>query len=175
MKAAPVAPTVFAVGTALAVTGLAKVWATVGDARMLGIVDPILGMPWKQLLAGVGVLEIIVATICFFGRSQQLGLALTAWLSTNFLVYRIGLWWIGWKQPCGCLGNLTQALNITPHTADTIAKCLLGFLIIASYGALLALWRTRKNQELESLKSRAGDDNQTPALVGALGCDVEKS
>ena len=29
---------------------------------------------------------------------------------TNFLIYRLGLWSIGWHRPCGCLGSLTGFL-----------------------------------------------------------------
>jgi len=56
-------------------------------------------------------------------------------LATNFVVYRVGLWWIGWHRPCGCLGNLTDLLGISPHTADTIMKLVLAYLLA---GTLLA-------------------------------------
>jgi hypothetical protein len=98
-------------GVMLATTCLAKVWAAVGDARMLGVVDPILGMPWKQLLAGVGVLEIIVATICFFGRSQQLGLSLLPWRSGS--------------SPSSA-SSLTGCAARSMH--DRANGCVLGFL-----------------------------------------------
>ena len=89
-------------------------------------------------------MEIVVATLCFLGRSRGLALALVAYLSTNFLFYRVGLWWIGWKQPCGCMGSLTDALHIKAQTADHIALVLLLYMLAASCGVLFVeWWRTR--------------------------------
>jgi len=86
------------------------------------------------------------ATLCFFGRSREVAVASVACLSTNFLIYRTGLWWIGWKQPCGCMGSLTDALHIKAQTADHIALGLLLYMLAASCGVLFVeWWRTRSN------------------------------
>ena len=52
--------------------------------------------------------ELAIAAVCLFIKFLLLTTRLLVWLSTNFLVYRIGLWWMGWKEPCGCLGNSTR-------------------------------------------------------------------
>jgi hypothetical protein len=44
---------------------------------------------------------------------------------------------------CPCLGNLTDALHITPQTADTAMKIILTYLLIGSYASLFWLWRQR--------------------------------
>jgi hypothetical protein len=90
------------------------------------------------------VAEIVIAAICFFSKWQTLALGLVAWMSTNFLVYRLGLWWMNWKKPCSCLGNLTDALHISPQTADNIMKVLLAYLLIGSYGLLIWQWQKRR-------------------------------
>ena len=51
--------------------------------------------------------------------------------------YRIGLWWIGWQKPCSCLGNLTDALHISPQVADNVMKGLLAFMLIGSVSLLI--------------------------------------
>ena len=71
-------------------------------------------------------------------------MGLVVWLATSFLVYRIGLVWVGYKKPCPCLGNLTDALHIPPQTADTAMKIILAYLLIGSYATLFWLWRQRK-------------------------------
>jgi len=50
---------------------------------------------------------------------------------------------MGWHRPCGCLGNLTDLdlLGISPHTADTIMKLVLAYLLVGSYWLL---WRSRR-------------------------------
>jgi hypothetical protein len=128
----------------LAVTGIAKVWSALGNVKLLTVVDPIVGIPFKHLMLGVGVVELVIAGICLFSNRHALSVMLVAWLSTNFLVYRVGLWWMGWKKPCGCLGNLTDALGITPQTADRISMVLLAYLLIGSGLVLLWQWRQRR-------------------------------
>jgi hypothetical protein len=130
----------------LLVTGLAKVGSAFGNSKFLAVIDPIFGIKFGQLMLAVGVVEIVIAAICFFSKRQTLKLGLVAWLSTNFVVYRLGLWWMDWKKPCSCLGNLTDALHISPQTADNIMKVLLAYLLIGSYGLLIWQWKKRRTQ-----------------------------
>jgi hypothetical protein len=92
----------------LATTGAAKVWSALGDVRLLTEIDPIIGIQFRQLLLAVGLAEMVVAPVCLIGKRPRLALGLVAWMATSFLVYRIGLWWMGWKKPCNCLGNTSQ-------------------------------------------------------------------
>ncbi len=128
-------------GLILGITGIAKVWSSLGNSKFLALVDPIIGIKFGQLMLMVGMVEIAIALICFFGKRQSLALGLEAWLSTNFVVYRLGLLWIGWKKPCSCLGNLTDALHISPQTADNIMKVVLAYLLFGSYGLLIWQWK----------------------------------
>jgi hypothetical protein len=138
---------VLSAGAILGITGIAKAWSTLGSTKLLGVIDPILGMKFGHLMLAVGVAEIVIALVCFFSKRQALALGLVAWISSNFVVYRLGLWWMHWHRPCNCLGNLTDALHISPQTADNIMKVLLAYLLIGSYGLLL--WRWRMNHRLE--------------------------
>ena len=60
------------------------------------------------------------------------------------MLLRFGLWWMGWHKPCNCLGNLTDALHLSPQTADNIMKVVLAYLLIGSYGLLFWGWWRRK-------------------------------
>ncbi len=95
--------------------------------------DPILGISFGKLMVGVGLLEIAVAAHCLF-RPRRIftNASLIAWLSTSFLVYRLGLWGMDWHKPCGCLGGLADALHLRPETADTLIKGLLAWLLVGS-------------------------------------------
>jgi hypothetical protein len=130
-------------GAILALTGVAKVWSGLGTAKVLAVADPIIGIQFGHLMLVVGLAEIVVALLCFFGKSQKLALGLVAWLATNFVVYRLGLWWVDYHKPCSCLGNLTDALHISPDTADTAMKIILGYLLLGSYGTLFWLWQQK--------------------------------
>lgn len=146
-------------GLILGLTGVAKLWSALGTSRALIIADPLLGISYEHLLAVVAVIEIVAATLCFFGRSREVAVASVAYLSTNFLIYRIGLWWIGWKQPCGCMGSLTDALHIRPQTADHIALVLLIYMATASYALLFRQWRSEQKY-IGGLATPAGGASQ---------------
>ena len=137
----------FSAGTILAFTGIAKVWMGFGSSHILHNSDPIFGLYFGHLMLVVGILELAVAGVCLFNKSHTLAPVLVACLATNILVYRLGLWWMGWHRPCPCLGNLTDALHIPPETADTAIKIILVYLLICSYGTLFWLWRQRRKAE----------------------------
>ncbi|MEI2725877.1 MAG: hypothetical protein V9H26_20885 [Verrucomicrobiota bacterium] len=141
---------VLSAGSILAITGIAKIWSGLGNSKFLAVVDPIIGIKFGQLMLLVGLAEIVIALVCFFSKRQTLALGLVAWMSTNFVVYRLGLWWMHWHRPCNCLGNLTDALHISPQTADNIMKALLAYLLIGSYGLLIRQWRLGNRPELLS-------------------------
>lgn len=128
-------------GLLLAITGLAKAFSAIGPARALDTADPLIGIPFRQLLLLVGLAELLIAFFCLFADKRRFSLLLVAWISTNFLVSRLGLWFIGWHHPCGCMGNLAGVLHLSDQAADNIMKCVLAFLLLGSYLLLLAQWR----------------------------------
>jgi hypothetical protein len=128
-------------GGLLFVTAVAKLVSASGNARILQYLDPVLAIPFRNVFWSVGALEIAVALVCFFGKQEMLQAGLIAWLATNFVVYRLGLLWVGYHKPCPCLGNLTEALHISPHTGNTVLKIILAYLLIGSYATLLWLWK----------------------------------
>jgi hypothetical protein len=126
-------------GFALAITGVAKVASAVGSAHMLAMYDPVIGIRFRALLYVAGFLELAVATICLATRMHILSLCLVAWLAMGILLYRIALWASGWKGPCKCLGNLTDAIHISPNIADSSMKVILACLLSGSMILLLRL------------------------------------
>ncbi|MGA4644948.1 hypothetical protein [Limisphaera sp. 4302-co] len=127
-------------GVVLLVTGLAKLWSAVGEARVLEVRDPLFGLTFGQLMLGVGLVELVVAGVCLVGQREKLSLVLVGWLAGNFALNRLGLWWLGWVRPCGCLGHLTDALGVSPTAADLVMKCVLVYLPV---GAVAGLWHGR--------------------------------
>jgi hypothetical protein len=140
-KGALVRRFILSAGVFLGVAGIAKMWSAFGNSKFLAVADPIIGIKFGQLMLAVGAGETGIALVCFFNKRQTLALGLVAWISTNFVVYRLGLWWMDWHRPCNCLGNLTDALHISPQTADNIMKVVLAYLLIGSYGFLIWQWR----------------------------------
>jgi hypothetical protein len=141
----------FSSGVVFMATAMAKLISGIGSARILDNPDPIFYISFRKILWIAGGLELLVALICLFGRQIQLQSWLVACLSTNFALYRIGLWLIGWHTPCSCLGNITDVLHIPPQTADTAMKIILAYLLIGSYASLFWLWRQHQKVAVATL------------------------
>jgi hypothetical protein len=121
-------------GALLAIAATAKLISVFGNSKILRTLDPIWGLPYRNVLWGAAVIELGVAgVVCFCIERFRLKAACTAWLATCFLLYRLGLFWIGEHKPCGCLGNLTDALGISVESADWALKAILLYLLIGSY------------------------------------------
>jgi len=123
---------IISVGFIFALTALAKLVSATGNARILDLGDPLLGPENRLVLTGVGTLEAGVAIFLFIGRTRWLQLSLTAWMASNFLVYRLALWWTDAPKPCGCLGTVTDALPLSPRMVDYGMKGILAYLFIGS-------------------------------------------
>lgn len=131
-------------GVMLALTGLAKAFSAIGPSRVLDVADPVFGVPFRGLMLLVGFTELLIAFFCLFTKQRTFCVCAVAWLSTSFMIYRLGLSFMDWHRPCKCLGNVTDLLHISPQIADNIMKTVLAFLLLGSYGAILQLWRRRQ-------------------------------
>jgi hypothetical protein len=138
---------VFLSGCILLFTGSAKIFSTFGTQGILSFTDPIFKMHFRYVMIAAGVIELIVSGICLFSKKMNISLGLIAWLATIFLVYRLGLLYVGWSRPCHCMGNFFDAIHVAPKTADLVTKCMLVYLLVGSW-AFLCL------QFFDSLKAR---------------------
>jgi hypothetical protein len=146
----------------LLLTALAKLASACGTAQVLRVPDPVFGLAFRKLFLVVGSGELLVALVCLLSRvNQWLKIGLIAWISANFLLYRLGLAWLRWHKPCPCLGNLTDALHIPPHLADLVMRAILGLLLVGSYGLLAMRWLTSLSGA-ETYKTKR-DDSETAA------------
>ena len=131
----------------LLTASVAKLISAFGATPTLYHNDPITGLSFDKLFLVVGVVELGSAVLCLsdvIGTCPKLGLV--AWLSTNFLVYRLGLWFIGWHRPCGCMGGLAAVFRLSDKTADDIMKGLLAYMLIGSYAGLF--WFAKQRREV---------------------------
>jgi hypothetical protein len=141
-------------GILLIITSAAKLISAGGSANILQNLDPVLSISFRQLFLIAGIFELTVALVCLFVKMVNVRLGLVAWLATNLLLYRMALWWVGYQKPCSCLGNLTDAIHISPPVADNLMKGALAYLLIGSYGILFRQWW--KNRRLAHGRSQMG-------------------
>jgi len=130
-------------GGLLLVTALAKLVSALGTAQILQSADPIFQMSFRHVFWIAGAIELAVALVCLLGRNILLQSALLAWLATDFFLYRLGLVLTDYHRPCPCLGNLTDALHISPGIADNSMKVALAYIVIGSYLTLFYSWHRR--------------------------------
>jgi len=120
-------------GGILLFTGFAKLISTFGNQKILDVTDPIFGLSFRCVILIVGILELIVSGVCLLTIKRNLSQILIAWMATSFLLYRLGLWFIGWHHPCPCLGNFYDAIHLSPRIADLVNKSVLAYLLVGSY------------------------------------------
>jgi hypothetical protein len=130
---------IFFSGAVLTFSGVVKVVSATTNVGILSEADPILHLSYRQVFLGVGFLEAIVVVVFLSGTSQKLKLLLGAGLSTNFLLYRLGMLWLGHTHVCPCLGNAADWLHLSAGDFDILTKTALAGLLLVSYCGLAML------------------------------------
>jgi hypothetical protein len=111
-----------------------------------------------------GILELMLAAFCSLSNARIISIMLVAFLSELLMVYRLGLWWIGWHRGCSCLGNLTDAIRVSPQLADEVMKGVLAYLLVGSYGILFHQWL--KNRNLKTSDSQVWNQKSKARVDG---------
>lgn len=114
----------------------------------LNLRDPLFEfMTNRQLLSSAAAFEFGVVIALLWIKSSEKKLALIAWIGSMFLLYRISINLItppGYV-PCPCLGNAAAFLHISPNHLDGVMSVILTYLLVGSYGLLLAIYLRKRN------------------------------
>lgn len=140
----------------LAGTAVAKLYSAAGEARILGLRDPLLLLTNRELLMVVGLLELGVVAYLLFRRNTLNKHLLIIWLSLNFIVYRLGIWWVAPGKPCPCLGTLTARLSLKPDTVDLLLKLVIAYMLCGSVLFLLLDWASDRGESRADQVRRTG-------------------
>ena len=126
----------------LVVTALAKLYGlTYGE--QLQQLDPVFGVKNSVVMLLVSVAELWVVYLVLSAPQSVTKLVALAWISSNFLAYRFGLYMVGFKGWCSCLGTLTKQLPVSPETAEAIMLTIAVFVFIGSCYYLLPYVKSR--------------------------------
>ena len=120
----------------LSLTSIAKLLSASGDAAVMDLPDPLLGLTHKHTLIAVAAVEIAIVASLFSSMAPWRKHLLLLWLSASFLTYRIAFQLIAPGKPCPCLGSLTERLPLAPATVNLLLGCVVIYLLA---GSLLAL------------------------------------
>jgi hypothetical protein len=134
----------YSISLLLIITAGAKLVSSGSGSKILDLNDPIFQIPFQYMLWGSSLMELAVSLVCLSNRQTWVQATAIAWLSTNFLMYRIGLWLVDYRQPCSCMGRLTDGLHISAEHAEIVMKVILTYLLVGSYATLMWLWMNRE-------------------------------
>lgn len=125
----------------LLLTGFAKLTTSIGESSYLGRRDVLLWfMTNRQLMFVASVFE-LAAGWFILGRSRLAVVErvfIVCWIAMVFLVYRVGLLWVGYRETCNCAGDLWSWIGLSQNEADFLMLGILGYLCL-SYCFLAAL------------------------------------
>ena len=124
-------------GALLCITGTAKIISAFGTTQILFLDDPVFLVPNRIVFVLVGSIELGLGLFCLFAKPILLKAIFLALLSTDFLIYRAGLKWVGYQQPCSCMGNLFESIHVSSIVAHNFIVSVLIYLIVSSYGVII--------------------------------------
>ena len=113
---------IFSAGVILLAAALNRFLIAAGDAQVLPLPDPMLGIPLRDAVIAVGAFELVVALICLFGRRVGFQIGWLAWLGTNYVVFWTGLLAMHCHPQATCIGSLTDPLWLHHGTAGYIFR-----------------------------------------------------
>jgi hypothetical protein len=126
-------------GLALIGTGALKLAILAAGNEDYGNYDPLI--PWIRndlLLVFVGLVEIVVGTICLRDSNTGNPAFFLAWLGTLLAVYRGLSQFFDDDRSCNCFGNIGQIL-LGDAVMETISFLFLIWMLVLAYGALVVI------------------------------------
>jgi predicted RNA-binding Zn-ribbon protein involved in translation (DUF1610 family) len=130
----------YSAGPILLTAALERFLVATGDVQTLSLPEPVIGIPLRYAVLLVGTIELLVALICLFGKQVGLQLGWLAWLATNYVVYRIGLFTMHCHAQATCIGSLADPLHLSRGMTGFIMAFLPVYLLLGSYAAVIWLW-----------------------------------
>ena len=97
-----------------------------------------------------------MAGTCLFAPWLKLNCLLVGWLGGNFLLYRIGLYHIGWHGICPCMGTLTSVIHISPALGNLAMKIMAAVLLLGSVAVLALLKNPRAVKQADTVPQFGG-------------------
>jgi hypothetical protein len=132
-------------------TGCAKIRGAFQHLPVLFAVDPILGVSYRKIMLYIGVVELVIFSIIIFSGNNHLKLYLVSWLGSCFLTYRV-FYKIGHvREPCPCLGTLTEWMHITRGEANLLLNIV--SIWLCGFGLFFILYKSRREPHIISCNS----------------------
>ena len=153
----------------LTLTGLAKLYSATGSDEILDQPDPLLRISNSTVLLAVGAFELGVTAYLLMSESGIGRCICIFWLALNFILYRVGTFWLDPGKPCPCLGTLSEkleGLGLRPQVIDWWLKGIIVYMMLGSLFFLFREYRRRQaSQCLAHGSSPAESGNVTTKQI----------
>ena len=156
-----------------ALMGLLMLDAASGDKRRMRLLlspDALFGVSNEALLTIAGIIHLALCGGVLLARDPVTRAGLTGWAGLNYLVYRVGMAWVGVAAPFPCVQLISQkVLYAGPETLDR-AWGLSTAYFLAGAATLLALqfrhWRRRRKEAFIEHWREVREAPNAPAASG---------
>ncbi len=146
----------FSAATILLVTALLKIVGTTQASAFFNDRAPLLEfLTTRELMLVAAALELTIVVLILLHRSTTFRLWLVLWLTTLFTIFRLGLWAIGFKGYCPCLGGVVKWFLSNRAGTDRGLELLLAYFGFASVYCLILEKRNRKSPRRQAAGSIA--------------------
>jgi hypothetical protein len=140
---------IFSCCVLLTLTGLAKLYSATGNAEILDLADPLLGVSNGTVFLTAGALELSVAAYLLLGENNIRRCACIFWLALNFFLYRVGIYWLNLGKACPCVGTLgekLERLGLKPEMTNWLLKMVIVYMLTGGVFFLIAELRRQREK-----------------------------
>ena len=147
---------VWATGAAIVrgLLGLMLLLAGAEEGPLWQQADAIFGVSTRMVLRVGSIAHLLLAAYLAFARNPFNQAPLALWLGLNYTVYRLGLAWLGVKEPPPVLQCTSEMTGIKPQTLSIGWTLFTVYLTAGGVMVLLVEWRRWKRIEAESFMER---------------------
>ena len=136
--------------TALAVMGLAMLWACTSRHWLLGERDALFDLSNRTVLAVLGLLHLGLSGWLLATRGSMSEGFMMLWLGVNCIVYRVGMAWMKAASPLPVVQLVAWKLGANPKAVDICWRLFIAYLVVGSLARLLLERRRLKGLESEA-------------------------
>jgi hypothetical protein len=136
--------------TALAVMGLAMLWACSGEHALHGQRDAVFDLSNRTVLAVLGLLHLGLSGWLLATRGSMSQGLMILWLGVNCIVYRVGMAWMKGATPLPVVQLVAWKLGANAKAVDICWRLFIAYLVVGSLVHLLLERRRLKGLESEA-------------------------
>lgn len=151
-----------------AAMGLLMLYGTLGEGprmrQLLASPDAVLGMSNHTLLIVAGVIHLALGAFLIVKRDPASCGAVTAWAGFNYLVYHIGVAWMGVAAPLPGVRAVAQNAGIAPATLNVAWWCVTLFFLTGTCVILAGACRRWRQAKSIAVLERWREYRETASL-----------